>query len=99
MSSSRSRSPEPASAIACCSRRYMAFPAAVSMGIGGVLVSLAAAVAALTVVPVTLAFWGPKIVARRADGEDQHAQRLLRHRPPHHERPLVLGDEGGVFVA
>ena len=41
-------------------------PFIVSMGIGGVLVSLAAAVAALTVVPVTLAFWGPKIVARRA---------------------------------
>ena len=38
----------------------------VSMGVGGVLVALAAAVGALTVVPVLLAFWGPKIVARRA---------------------------------
>ncbi len=38
----------------------------VSMGVGGVLVALAAAVAALTVVPVMLAFWGPRIVTRRA---------------------------------
>jgi len=38
----------------------------VSMGIGGVLVALSAALAALTVVPILLALWGPKIVARRA---------------------------------
>ncbi|MCU0314355.1 MAG: MMPL family transporter, partial [Solirubrobacteraceae bacterium] len=41
-------------------------PFIVSMGIGGVLIALAAALAALTVVPVLLAFWGPRIVAGRA---------------------------------
>lgn len=41
-------------------------PFIISMGIGGVLIALAAALAALTVVPVLLVFWGPRIAAGRA---------------------------------